>query len=407
MPELLSEPAQTYQLNVLASALGRFASPDIDPRSVQQTTELVDQVVGSIREEAKPPVPHTNPVLLEEAGAFDAKLHNQLTRGRAAAFLPRSILGAATDIVRGHSEVCAEMRGKDAAAEMLVAPEAIAEAYGLPDLWHGADALMRDEAAAWESFKRHPVVTADLQRRVSLGETRDLMRLMWRHVIEAPTFPEVNTYLTDNPEHFHVFWAPLSDTLDYATPKSYDRATQLSFDLPHNATHLAHLEALRSGAGVFRYDDSMALRAYFEAATVFSEYQTIGHAQENGAFVDELHAIINPDHISKEALGRWIADDRGYEFKLRAARYAADVLMINGQSFVETTHEVAALLDIPLTDAEKETRKYLAWTGLGAVYSFGYRKLRELGTERVMDVLVDDSGNAITSWKQKLAQESA
>jgi hypothetical protein len=406
MPELLREPAQTYQLNVLASALGRFASPDIDQQSIQQATELTDQVVESIREEPKPLVPHTNPVLLEEAAAFDAKLYGQLTRGRAATFLPRSILGAATEIVLGHKEACTELRGKDAPAEMLVAPEAIAEAYGLADLWDGADALMRDEAATWASFRRHPEVTADLQRAVSLGETRDLMRLMWRHVIEAPAFPDVNTYLTDTPEHFHVFWAPMSDNLDYATPRTYDRATQLSFDLPHNATHLAHLDALRSRAGVFRYDDSMALRAYFEAATVFSEYKTIDQAQTNGPFVDELHAIINPAHMSKEDLGRWIADDRGYEFKLRAARYAADVLMINGQSFVETTHEVAALLDIPMTDAEKETRKYLAWTGLGAVYSFGYRKLRELGAERVVDVLVDDAGNAISSWKQKLGQES-
>jgi hypothetical protein len=406
MPELLREPAQTYQLNVLASALGRFASPDIDQQSIQQATELTDQVVESIREEPKPLVPHTNPVLLEEAAAFDAKLYGQLTRGRAATFLPRSILGAATEIVLGHKEACTELRGKDAPTEMLVAPAAIAEAYGLTDLWDGADALMRDEATTWASFRRHPEVTTDLQRTVSLDETRDLMRLMWRHVIEAPAFPDVNTYLTDTPEHFHVFWAPMSDSLDYATPRAYDRATQLSFDLPHNATHLAHLDALRSRAGVFRYDDSMALRAYFEAATVFSEYKTIDQARTNGAFVDELHAIINPAHMSKEDLGRWVADDRGYEFKLRAARYAADVLMINGQSFVETTHEVAALLDIPMNDAEKETRKYLAWTGLGAVYSFGYRKLRELGTERVMDVLVDDAGNAVSSWKQKLGQES-
>lgn len=404
MSELLNEPAQTYQLNVVASALGRFASPHIDTESVRQATDMLGQTVDAMIQDPKPVVPHTNAVLLTEAATFDEKLHFQLASGRVNSLLPKKLLDLTMGIVEGHRENCIRLSEKSPQAEMLVDPSAIADAYGLSDLWTNAEATMREETMEWAPFGDHPQVPDDLKQSVDLEETKQLMRLMWRHVIRAPRTPEVNTYLTDDTGQYHVFWAPMADSLDYATPSNYDRATQLSFDLPHNATHLAHLDALQSGDGVFRYNDNMAQRAYFEAATVFSEYRTVQEAAGNKDFIHEMHDILKPTHLSPDELADWVVQDRGYEFKLRAARYAADVLMINGASFQDTTHEIADVLDIPLSDAEKETKKYLAWTGLGAVYSFGYRKLRDMGTENVADIFTDNQGRAVSSWTQKLSE---
>lgn len=394
------EPAQTYQLNVLASALGRFAPMNLDHSTIEQSREFCESFVEAIREDKKPEVPHTNEELLKEAAAFDNKLLMQVRKGRAGLFLSATLLGAIDKIITDHQEACVQLHSQATPQRMLVEPQVIADSYGLPSIWDDADAIIEGEVTKWVQYVSHPEVPEDLARPVSAEETEALMRLMWRHVVGVSNYPKVKTYLTEQPDFYHVYWAPLASMLDYATPAGYDLATQLSFDLPHNATHLAHLDAIDPALGVFRYNDSMAQRAYFEAAAVLSELQTITLAQNSDAFKDELYKILKPQGIDQNELADWLTRDRGYEFKLRAARYAADVMMIHGCDFRDTTHEIADLFSIPLVDAEKETRKYLAWTGLGAVYTHGYRKLVESTDGNVQSALVDNNGKAITSWHQ-------
>lgn len=395
-----NEPAVTYQLNVLASAIGRFAAPNLGLETIRQAGDMCEQTIDAIRESGKPAVPHTNPVLLEEAQGFDEKLRRQLVYGAAQYFLPKNVLAAALETVDGHAEVCTELLDGKAAARLLVEPSEIADAYGITDLWDGSEEMVDAEADRWAVFREHPAVPKDLEKPVSATDTASMMKIMWDHVIGVDEHPVVRTYLAKYPEAYHVYWAPLADKLDYATPTTYDRATQLSFDIPHNATHLAHLNAISDDLGVFRYDDSMSQRAFFEAAAVYSELRGMEEAHTNPEFIAELSEALDLRTMSSEELAEWIAQDRGYEFKLRAARYAADTLMIRGASFEETVHEVADALQIPLADSEKETRKYIAWTGLGAVYTAGYRKLEQAGVVKVKDALVYADGRAITSWRQ-------
>lgn len=395
-----NEPAVTYQLNVLASALGRFAPPDLDQETIQQASEMCGQAIESIQDSENPPVPHTNPVLLEEAVMFDEKLKKQMTAGPAKFFLPRSLLKKAIETVQQHADTCEDLRDGHAAEEFFIAPEEIATAYGLPDLWTEGSQTLQEEVDRWSLFTKHPEVPADLQRFVNKEDTANLMDVMSRYVVGVTHQPKVKTYITRFPERYHVYWAPLGTRLDYVTPANYDRATQLSFDMPHNATHLAHLNALDPGMGVFRYDDSMATRAFFEAVAVYSELRAVEEAQNNPDFVGELAETFNLQTMSQSELSQWILDDRGYEFKLRVARYAADLAMISGAGFEETIHEVADSVQISLSDAEKETRKYLAWTGLGAIYTYGYRRLETSHIEQVQQAITDDHGKAITSWQQ-------
>ena len=400
MSESIVAPAQTYNLNVMASVLGRFAVPDIDSETRAQAAGMLDETLDSLLVPGVPAVPHSNQELLGEAIAFDQKLRRQLSNGPAGEQLDDMTRRVAMKLVITHEEECERLAGMTLPrAELFVDPVDIAQAYGLDDLWTGSDGVIREEAARWLQYAAHPPLNADLRKPVELGETRALMQLMWRDVICAQRYPDVRTYLTDDTDNYHVYWAPLANTLDYATPRSYDRATQLSFDLPHNATHLAHLDALDAGQGTARYNDDMAQRAYFEAVTVFSEYQTIAAAQQSTNFRAELTDILQPAGMSEDELGEWVAADRGYEFKLRAARYAADVLMIEGADFRDTTAEIARTFGITSVDAEKETRKYLPWTGLGAVYTFGYRQLLAAGVKRVSDAITNGNGKPIASWR--------
>lgn len=399
MSELIA-PAETYTLNTLASILGRFAVADPSRETLEQAEEMLGSCVDDLSTNDTPPFPHTDSTLLTEAAKFDEKLIRQVQNGPAKDYLSTGKVHALVDILETHQAECLDTSGSQANWEMLAKPGRIADAYGLPDLWSNSSEIISEEIAKWGKSTQHPATPAYLNEHVSLDETRSLLSLMWERVIEVAQPPQVHTYLTNEPQNYHVFWAPVADKLDYATPASYDRATQLSFDLPHNATHLAHLALLDPTAGTKRYDDSMALRAYFEAATVLSEYKTIEVATEDpgfGAEVAKIYGIY--DEPAASSLSRWIEHDRRYEFKLRAARYAADVLLSTGMPYSEAVVEISGQFGIPVEDADKETRKYLPWTGLGAVYSFGYRKLLEQGIGKVSEALCNNAGDAIQTWR--------
>lgn len=399
MSETVVAPAETYKLNTLASVLGRYAVPDLSKETVEQVGAMLDVVVDDVQAYDVPEVPHTSPMLLEEAQKFDEKLLAQAQQGPATQYMTRAQQTAVTSILERHRTFCFGAQEGHPSWERLVTPGAIAVSYGLPDLWSDTSGVIQSEVQRWGRATEHPAVLPILEQKVGLQETKELLGLMWRKVVGVNRIPEVDVSLTDDDKNYHVYWAPVADTLDYTTPRSYDRATQLSFDLPHNATHLAHLDAMDETSGAARYDDSMAQRAYFEAATVFSEYNAVQVAEADPEFGEELTDILRANGASTPTeIAEWVAQDRKYEFKLRVARYAADVLMMEGAPLVEIVATISRTFGIPAEDAEKETRKYAAWTGLGAAYTFGYRQLLANGVTAVTDAIQDKGGEAITSW---------
>lgn len=394
----MTAPAETYQLNTLGSVLGRYAIPNLSEKSLKQVNYMMDVTLTEISESTVPPVPHNNPSLLDEALSFNNKLLSQVESGPASGLLPVNIRNEVIARLLAHTAVCEELKIKSSIWQRFVEPTDIAIAYGLPNLWKDSSQVILEEVSRWGYQMQHPAVPEVLRRKVALDETRQLMSLMWRKVIGVTTEPKVNTYLTKDTQNYHVYWSPTAETLDYATPVTYDRATQLSFDLPHNATHLVHLDTLNSSDGAARYNDNMAQRAYFEAVTVFSEAQTIKVAS-NVEFKDELASIFGlDDEIMPDNLSEWVIADRKYEFKLRAARYAADVLMLEGASLEECVDEIYQTFGVSRKDAAQETKKYLPWTGLGAVYTAGYRQLESLGINTVMSAIKTPQGKVIDSW---------
>lgn len=401
-------PAETYKLNTLASVLGRYAVPHLTKETVDQTNSMFETAVDDIRRYDVPEVPHNNEALLGEAAKFDRKLSRQLEEGPASRYLTESQRKMARAVLQRHEEYCNRGLEGGASWQSFITPDSIATAYGLPNLWEDPNRVICEEIEKWGYETIHPVVPSALRKKVSLDTTNSLMSLMWREIIGLSEDPEVHTYLTDDVKNYHVFWTPLAGKLDYATPRDYSIATQLSFDLPHNATHLAHLSAMDKSSGAARYDDSMALRAYFESATVLSEKKTVEVVEGNHEFSEEVADIIGAtEMMAAIALGEWIAQDRKYEFKLRAARYAGDVLMMQGVGFEDAVNEVSERFGITLTDAANEVRKYLPWTGLGAVYTRGYRQLESEGVKNVIDVIVGSNGEAITTWHDFLRLKSS
>lgn len=399
MSETLHYPAETYKLNVLASALGRFAVFEPDLRTLRQASEILDCAIESLIESDAPPVPHTNPYLLDEAAKFDERLIKQAKDGAASNYISSSQKKAIDEIVGGHHEFCCEAISGNASWEMLSNPQAIADSYGLPELFVNPQNEVDVEINRWGSDTQHPEVVLPLRSKVSAKETSQLMDFIWNKVIDIKPSQHIEIYLSNRPEDYHVYWAPTAKGLDYATPSDYDRATQLSFDVPHNSAHLAHLDALGELSGAHRYDDNMPDRAYFEAVAVLSEYVCANMAEYDEDFGKDLSEVygLDPNEWASK-IGSWVVQDRAYEFKLRAVRYASDVMMIQGAPLDEVSVELSKMFHIPKEHAKKEALKYLPWTGLGATYTHGYRKLMKHGISRIRDAIYERDGKVKTNW---------
>lgn len=347
-------------------------------------------------------MPHTEPELLSQAVAFDRKLQNQLRKGPAGEFLKPVQLARSLELLSDHEEYCTRLLTSGATNELLVDPNSITRAYGLPDMWDKSKATVEAELTRWGKDTVHPPIPEPLAETVSLDETRGLINLMWHEVLKVEDSLTARVYMTGAKDMYHLFWAPGAERLDYATPDSYNRATQFSFDLPHNVAHLAHLTALGGEQGALRYNDSMAQRAYFESVAVLSEYVLTDALAGDPKIGEGMARILNldPRAMSASELTEWMIQDRVFEFKLRATRLYADLLMVEGSSFEDATHEISEKLGIPLSQAEAETIKYLPWTGLGAVYTHGYRKLLESGMNTVPSAVRSSDGGSVQSWSQ-------
>jgi hypothetical protein len=268
-------------------------------------------------------------------------------------------------------------------------------------MWLDAPTILLDEVEKYGYVTAHPDIPSFLSKRVSKEETVSLIDYVSQDIFGLKTKLDVDVAKTDADDMYHVFWAPTSRGLDYATPYTYDRATQLSFDIPHNVAHLAHLSARGSKGGANRYNDRMDERAFFEAVAVLSEHIILQVCMREPERLREMLDIFGLPQNDDSLLGlsQWIAADRAYEFKLRAARLHADTLALQGMPFEEIVREVSLTVGISEKDARSETKKYLPWTGLGAVYTIGYNALLEAGVASVPAAITGMHG-AVSTWAQ-------
>ena len=402
MSELLA-PALTYELNVLASALGRFAANEADNTTLAGANEVTEFALTRLSESQAVAVPHTMPELLGQAINFDTKLIAQLNSEGISSQMKPTMRGAALSVVGGHKRECSGMLIGSATQEVLISPASIAEGYGTPGLDGDIDGVLTSEIDKWGSTRDHPAIPEFLAHSVSQKTTEDMINFFWRDIYGLPTDLKANIYLTDDDSRYHLFWSPVHNGLDYATPAAYDRATQLSFDIPHNVAHLAHLALMGDSKGVGRFRDLMDERAYFEAVAVLSEHEITEICKNEPERLERLTSILSQGSekpVSIDNLTNWIIADRSYEFKLRAARLYADKLSLEGHNFNDIVQTISKDLAISESNARAETLKYLPWTGLGAVYTLGYNALLNAGLSTVPEAITGANG-VVTTWEKK------
>lgn len=396
MSEILA-PAKTYELNIMASALGRLAIPNLDLHSIEQVSELLESSLSKL-EINTPAVPIIDHVLIDQALIFDEKLQRQIKYGPSKDLLSANLIDKISKTITTHQDETRLMSLEKAG--IIVKADEIAKGFGIPNLWHNANDLVEAELTKWGKDRSHPSVPESLLKTATTDETKSLIRFVHRDILGFEKDLNADVYLIDDPVNYHLFWAPKYKCLDYATPSTYKREDQLSFDLPHNVSHLAHLAALGENIDIKSYGDNMQERSFFEAVAVLSEEILINKFEENPDYARELATIMDTesDGLDANQLRQWVIDDRKFEFKLRTARLLADILLVDGCSFGETTQLISKKLGISHDYAEAEAKKYLPWTGLGAVYTSGYLALKNQGIKNVQDAIYSKSGKVNKTW---------
>jgi hypothetical protein len=387
-----NQPAQTYDLNMLASVLGRTQVRNLTSNTAREIIRATDEVIAILDDGKKPSVPHTEKQLLIEADKFVQKLRHMLGTPKALDILQPLQRQKITEILNRFEQSTHDL--SSGPYQSFVTREDIEEMFQFYGMWESGKSELQADLERWGE-RNHPETSVPLTQPIDESETKKLIEVMKSVVlgIETPLFATI--YLTNHPQDYHLYWSLTEEGSDYVTPANYGLDTQLSFDLPHNVAHLVHLSLLREH-GVYGYIDDMATRAFFEAVAVFSEMEVVQKLENDPNIIEALSNVLDSKRIiNPEELKKWMIADRSFEFRLRSTRLLADLLAIDGASLPEIVDIVSTTMELPYNVAEAEILKYFPWTGLGAIYTLGYRKLENSGIKSVSDVL---HTNPPTTW---------
>jgi hypothetical protein len=379
---------------MLASMLGRTQVVTRSPETTKQIISATDEVIAILENKTKPLVPHTDKSLIHQIGIFTEKLHRMLNSDRVKQVLPSIQQARIAELLNlFNTEVNLLGKGK---YEQLILPSEIEEMFQFYGIWNSGWDELKHDLSRWQQIE-HPDTPNSLRQPITQDETVRLIDIMKREVLKIDVPLMASIYLTSEPENYHLFWAITAEGSDYVTPRSYGLDTQLSFDLPHNVAHLIHLQQLKD-LGVYGYVDDMPTRAFFEAIAVFAELEVVRKLEKDSAFAHNMVESLDESRdISGEELGEWMIEDRSFEFRLRASRLMADLLAIDGATLPEIVEIVSTSVNIPREVAQAEVSKYYPWTGLGAIYTLGYRKLEQAGILGIREVLTEQPP---TTWGQ-------
>lgn len=394
--ERKEHPAKSYELNVAASLTSRHNNPNLTEADTTDLNDELDRSIDFLSKEDVPLLPRSDASAAKELYKFVGKVEGMLA---SSAISERMSVGRnkrLQEILRDFSGQL-ELIATTEEIEHHVTKEQIQQMLGLQNMWEQGETAVRNEISRW-SEKSHPAVHEALVSPVEIAETERLIEVMKTVVLgyNMPLFARVA--LIDNPNDYNLFWSLTMEGSEYVTPASYSLDTHLSYDLPHTVAHLVHLSRIKE-RGVQGYIDDMATRAFFESVAVFSEYQIVERLSQDSSVSAAIRAALSEKRaITASELGDWITKDRSYEFNMRNARLLADLLAVEGAPLKDIVHIVSETLGTPFDDTYKEVTKYFPWTGLGAIYTLGYRNLQDSGVNSVGTLLSQE--NVPTTWDE-------
>lgn len=392
LPE--NQPAKTYDVNILSSLIGRCYLKNLSKHDHESINGLIEEVLRILALD-KPVVPHTDPALLKK---FKAQLTRicQLAEDQQ---VQRIIENLIKDLQRSIQNLLNDVHDVNPTDGFSITLAQIEEMLGMKGAFNSALEVAKKELKDKDEHREHPAIPQALNMQVSIEETRRLIEYVIGEIFLIPIPKRWSASIINDPRGHHLFWATTENLIQYATPDHYDLATQFSFDIPHNAAHIAHLGA-HENLDVSTYIDTMSERSFFESVAVLSEHQIIKLLKKNSHTAKQIHSKLDENRkITVEELHHWMLADRIFEARLRVARLLGDCFTLERFSSEETTTMVSNATGLDLNIVRNEILKYYTVTGLGGVYVLGSNRMMAMGIENPKDAIVDTQGKVIRSWE--------
>lgn len=272
--------------------------------------------------------------------------------------------------------------------EFYLTREKIEDIFQSPWLFQSWSTILTEELRKWWNQKTHPN-TMWLDEALDINRIKDLMRFAVEEVFWSK-MPDVNYHDAKDSRIHRLFWNQNTSWTNYIVAP-YRLADYLSFEFPHNATHLVHLSKFKKS--VHAYSDSMPERSFFEWLAVLSEHFEYERFSRDRELWVNLHESLwlQGKWISKEFLRDFLIADRVFEFRLRAVRLMWDLMVMEGFSLDDIIQEVCVTFWLDSQTARAEITKYYSHTGLWGIYTFWYLRLLQGKVTNPVEVFEKDA----------------
>ncbi len=257
--------------------------------------------------------------------------------------------------------------------------------FWIENLFNNIESITDSELSKYSEYN-HPK-NLDLDSIIiSIDEVKELCKYWIWEILECDPI-DVNIAKPWLQDSHSLLWNSTQESINYYIP-NMSIAQYLSFDIPHNMTHLIHLN--RIWEGTISYLDWMERRAFSEALSVLSESLIYEKLDSSSIVSDDFYEILKKNldgKICREDFHDWMLKDRSFEFRLRLVRLLWDYFLLSNNSLDEVVNLVVDITKVDSILVRNEILKYISELGLWAIYTVGYNNLRSVWYSNPSDIL--------------------
>jgi hypothetical protein len=380
-----SQPAKVLDLMVTNSLLSKIQFKQF-PEMQNEIANLTKILTTVSTESSKPDLIHTDIKHRELALTYIQKVINKLTDCRdQIEFSTFSSIYSNLSKLK-NSFILSTTTEKD--TYFNVEPRVLLEQYGVNGM---LDSGLQQAKLDFKKFEYRDY--SEFEARLNKNKVnKEFSERLFRFVAKDLMGYNFNNNInfTEQKNPYDLSWCVDKNGISYISPILLDFANFLSFEIPHNITHLIHLDKLDEQNHT-TYIDSMSQRAFFEGVAIYAERLFSGIVN-----IDKLYDFLSLElKIDSAEIKEWFEYVRSKENALRSVRLVSDVETMNGLGYSQVIKKMRdEISNISDDKLHSETSIYYQFTGLSSCYTPGGVKL------------IGDNANKPLEFFQKLNPKS-
>ncbi len=366
IPIIENQPAKVLDLMVINSLLTKIQFKQF-PNLQTEIANLANTLTIISTESSKPDLIHSDTKHQELTCGYIARIQDRLINCRnqiefSTFFSIQSSLSKLKESVESSNTTTQE-------TQFNVNPKLLLQQYGVSNM---QDRGMEQAKLDFDTFKYQDYSQFEAllnKNQVNKGFSERLFGFVAKNLMGYEFQNKIN--FTEQEQPSDLYWGVDQNGISYVSPLLLNFATFLSFEIPHNITHLIHLDQLNEQEPT-TYIDSMSQRAYFEGVAVFAERLFSGVVDINPLY-EFLSSELN---IDSNQIKDWFEYVRSKENALRSVRLVSDMETMKGFGYSQVIDKMSE--EIPNISVDKlhsETSIYYPFTGLSSCYTPGGMQL--------------------------------